>query len=356
MAMNLDDLTLIQSLDKSDFLGKIIGLADQLETGFRLGKQSAIRPHGEIWNILVAGSGAAVAGADCLLAYAEPLLTIPAVIWRESDLPAWAKGEHTLVVVLASSGESLDALRLVEQAGAVGCQTICMTVEGKVAAAARAMGAVAWIMPVDYTVRAGVALIFGQLYGLLERMGFLPEPGDDLTETLLAMREAQKPLQPEVVVARNPAKRLAGQMFGRWTMFFASDFLVPVARRWKNQLNQMAKSGGQFEFIPEADYNTLAGLDHPAAIQRSLFTIFLRGTQLRPRNLRRLDLTREICLQQGLNTDFVNARGKSRLAQLWTALLFADFTAYYLALANGVDPTPEEILDVMQDELDHLDG
>ena len=354
--MNLDDLASMQSLDRSDLLGKITGLAEQLEAGFRLGKQMPFHPQDEIWHILVAGSGAALAGADCLLAYAEPFLSIPAIIWRESDLPAWAKGEHTLVVVLASSGESLDAVRLVEQAGAAGCQTICLGVEGKAVAVARVMGGAAWIMPADYTPRTGVALSFGQLYGLLERMGLLPEPGDDLNETLDAMREAQISLLPEVIVARNPAKRLAGQMLGRWTMFFASDFLAPVARRWKNQLNQMAKSGGQFEFIPEADYNTLAGLDHPAAIQRSLFTIFLRGTQLRPRNLRRLDLTREVCLQQGLNTDFVTARGKSRLAQLWTALLFADFTAYYLAVANGVDPTPEEILGVMQDELDRLDG
>jgi glucose/mannose-6-phosphate isomerase len=194
--------------------------------------------------------------------------------------------------------------------------------------------------------------IFGLLYRLLERSALLPDPGDDLQETIQSMRHAREALLPEVAVTRNPAKRLAGQMLGRWVMFFASDYLAPVARRWKNQLNELAKSGGQFEFIPEADYNTLVGLDHPDSLQRSIFTIFLRGDQLRAQNLRRLDLTREICLQQGLNTDFVNARGVSRLAQMWTTLLFGDYTAFYLSIANGVDPTPEILLDVLQDELD----
>jgi len=35
--------------------------------------------------------------------------------------------------------------------------------------------------------------------------------------------------------------------------------LAPVARRWKGQLNELAKAARNFEFLPEADHNTLAG-------------------------------------------------------------------------------------------------
>jgi glucose/mannose-6-phosphate isomerase len=76
--------------------------------------------------------------------------------------------------------------------------------------------------------------------------------------------------------------------------------------------------------------------------------LFLRAPDLEPRNLRRLDLTREFAMQQGLNTDFIDARGHSRYARLWTSLLFADYTAYYLAMAYGVDPSMTAALDYFQ--------
>jgi len=52
-----------------------------------------------------------------------------------------------------------------------------------------------------------------------------------------------------------------------------------------------------------------------------------------------------------LNTDFVDARGKSTLAQMWTLILFGDYMAYYLAMGYGVDPTPVEALVRFKEEM-----
>jgi glucose/mannose-6-phosphate isomerase len=45
-----------------------------------------------------------------------------------------------------------------------------------------------------------------------------------------------------------------------------------------------------------------------------------------------------------MNADAVDAQGVSLLAHLWTLIIFGDYTAYYLAMAYGVDPTPVEAL------------
>jgi hypothetical protein len=42
---------------------------------------------------------------------------------------------------------------------------------------------------------------------------------------------------------------------------------------------------------------------------------------------------------EGLNTDYVDARGNTPLAHMWTLILFGDYMAYYLAMGYGVDPT-----------------
>ena len=74
------------------------------------------------------------------------------------------------------------------------------------------------------------------------------------------------------------------------------------------------------------------------------FSLFLRAPSDHPRNRKRIDLTKEAFMLEGLNTDFLDARGNSPLAHMWTMILFGDYMAYYLAMAYGVDPTPIQAL------------
>jgi glucose/mannose-6-phosphate isomerase len=120
--------------------------------------------------------------------------------------------------------------------------------------------------------------------------------------------------------------------------------LEPVARRWKTQINEIAKAWAQFEALPEADHNTLEGVANPTENLAQVMALFLRAPSYHPRNQLRTDQTKTIMMLEGLNTDFIDAGGDSRLAHQWTALHFGDYTAYYLAMAYGVDPTPVEHL------------
>ncbi len=54
---------------------------------------------------------------------------------------------------------------------------------------------------------------------------------------------------------------------------------------------------------------------------------------------------------QGFTTDSVEAQGKTPLAQMLTCLHFGDYISYYLAMANGADPTPIEPIDHLKAQL-----
>jgi glucose/mannose-6-phosphate isomerase len=159
------------------------------------------------------------------------------------------------------------------------------------------------------------------------------------------MKKQQEDLQPDVPMVQNPAKRLAGQLAGRWVNVYGSGVLAPVARRWKGQINEIAKAGAGFELLPEADHNALAGLHNPADMQSHTMTLFLRAPSDHPRNQLRSKLTREGFSQEGLNTDVYEAQGISTMAHIWTALHFGDYLAYYLAMSYGTDPTPVDKLE-----------
>jgi glucose/mannose-6-phosphate isomerase len=259
--------------------------------------------------------------------------------------------EHTLVIASSHSGDTEETLSGYQQALERGCHTLAITTGGKLARLAQEAQQALWLFEHKGQPRAAVGFSFALLLAALVKMGFLPDPSDEIQEAIQVMRQQQEQIQIEVPAARNPAKRLAGQLVGRWVSVFGSSLLSPVARRWKGQISELAKAWAQFEFLPEANHNTLAGILNPEDLFSRSITIFLQCSSDHPRNLLRSDLTRQAFLMEGLNSDVFHAKGETPMAQLWTTLHFGDYTAYYLAMAYEVDPTPVEAIENFKREM-----
>jgi glucose/mannose-6-phosphate isomerase len=295
--------------------------------------------------------GGSAIGADLVATYVAPSCTLPVIVHRDYDLPNWAQGPETLMIASSHSGNTEETLSSFQRALTKGCRILAITTGGKLEEDARAAGVPVWKFEHAGQPRAAVGFSFGLQLAALFRMGFIPDPGFDIQQAVGAMITQQENLRMGIPVKQNLAKRLAGQLHGRIVAVFASDFLAPVARRWKGQLSEVAKSWSQFEFLPEADHNTMAGLLNPEKALEQMIMIFLRATSDHPRNTLRLDLTRKGFMQAGLNTDFVDARGEAPLANMWTTLHMGDYTAYYLAMSYGVDPTPVEAIEGLKAEM-----
>lgn len=338
--MNLDDTASFSRIDPQNMLGHIDGLPDQLGSAWELGHQHPLPAWKDIRCVLVAGMGGSAIGGDLLAAYVVSLCPVPVIVHRDYDLPGWAKGPHTLVIASSHSGDTEETLSSYERAGENQCLRLAITTGGKLAQAASRDGVPAWTFVHHGQPRAAVGFSFGLLLAAFDRLGLVPDPSRDLAGALVAMRTQQKTLMAEVPVVHNPAKRMAGQLFGRWVVVMGSGMLAPIARRWKSQVNELAKAWAQFDYVPEADHNTTAGIAFPEEQLSRMMALFLRAPADHPRNRQRLDLTRRIFMMEGINTDFYDAQGDTPLAHMWTALHFGDYQAYYLAMAYGSDPTP----------------
>ncbi len=349
--MNLDDLSAFRAIDRQNLISQINDLPDQLASAYQLGQEAPLPDLDAIQGVAICGMGASVIAAEILAAYAAPNLSVPLAIVRDYDLPGWCRGPHTLVIAVSHSGNTEETLSIFEQALERGCQALVLTTGGKLAEAAGRYAVALWRFPPAQIPRLACGYFFGLLHSLFGRLGLLPDPQPELADLLQALRGIQASLRPEVSVVHNPAKRMAGQMLGRPVIVFGADFLAPLAKVWKNQINGMAHAMAISDAIPEADHNTLAGLEGPAVLLPHLFAIFLESPENHPRNLQRLQLTRQVYLQQGINTDVIQARGKTRLAGIWTSILFADYCTYYLAMAYGVDPSTATMLNDFKAEL-----
>jgi glucose/mannose-6-phosphate isomerase len=151
---------------------------------------------------------------------------------------------------------------------------------------------------------------------------------------------------------KNPAKRLAGQLIDRIPVIWGAGLLAPVARRWKTQLNENAKTCAHFEIMPELNHNTVVGVMFPDDMLRHVAVVQLTAPEYQhPRVALRFDLTRELLLQEAIAVDVVQARGASPLAQQMTAIQYGDYVSYYLAMAYGVDPTPIPPIEMLKERL-----
>jgi glucose/mannose-6-phosphate isomerase len=349
--MNLDDQERIKALDHSDMIGQIRGLPDQLQQAWQLGMELPLQHFEGLRQVIVAGMGGSAIGADLVAGFAACTSHVPVLVHRDYELPSWARGPETLVIASSHSGNTEETISAYKAACDRGCRVLCISTDGRLGGLAEANGTPVWRYVHQGQPRAAVGYSFGLLLAALVRQGLLPDPQSDLLEAVAVMKAQQQTLGPEVGVARNPAKRLAGQLFGRWVSVLASGILAPVARRWKGQISELAKAWAQFEFLPEADHNTLAGVVNPVDVITRTMTIFLRAPSDHPRNSLRATLTQEGFMIAGLNTDSVEARGKTPLAHIWSCLHFGDYVAYYLAIAYGIDPTPVDALEALKQAL-----
>jgi glucose/mannose-6-phosphate isomerase len=343
--MNLDDLDRFKQLDTLNMLGEIDDLPDQLDFAYQLGLKHELPDWKDFKQIVIAGMGGSAIGADLLASYSAALAPLPVSVHRDYGLPLFARGAETLVICSSHSGDTEETLDAFEAARKAECRVIVVSTGGELAKRAEANNIPVWTFNHIGQPRAAVGYSFGLLLAMFQRLGLIPDPKDGLDDAVASMKGLQKHLKADVPAVSNPAKRYAGQLMGRWVTIMGSGLLTAVARRWKGQINEVAKAGANFEFLPEADHNTLAGTMNPEEVLNPhTMTLFLRAPSDHPRNRLRSDLTRKAFMLEGMNTDHVDGKGNTPLAHMWTLILFGDYVAYYLAMGYGVDPTPIQAL------------
>ena len=342
--MNLDDLDLFKKIDTQNMLTQIDGLPDQLQSAWELGQTLPLPDFADIQNIVISAMGDSAISAELVTASVSSSIRLPVIVHRGYGLPAFASGPQTLVICISHSGNSEEVLDVFEAAQKNKCSLFVISTGGELIKRAAEINIPAWKFDGNGVVdTAAIAYPFALLLSLFTRLGFIPDPANDVTEAVAMMKRSQQHIVADMIAAKNPAKRYAGQLVGRWITFVGTENLAPVARRWKAQINQLAKAGANFEIVPEATHNTLIATINPTpTLNAHTMTLFMRAPSDHPRNRLRSDLMRQAFMLEGLNTDVIDARGESIIAHLWTLIIFGDYMAYYLAMAYGADPSEED--------------
>jgi len=139
----------------------------------------------------------------------------------------------------------------------------------------------------------------------------------------------------------NTARRLVKRFIDKLAILYVdSSTFVPVANRWRCQLNENAKVLAHFNVIPEMNHNEIVGIGRPEKISADMLLVFLNDPDAHPRNRLRHRLLKVLVKKHFASVIEVKPRGSNRLEHMFWTIMLGDFISYYLALATGIDPMP----------------
>jgi glucose/mannose-6-phosphate isomerase len=206
---------------------------------------------------------------------------------------------------------------------------------------------------IDYKSPPRAALAWGlmPLLSFLRRLGLAQVSEEKVKALSVFLRQLNARYSDFVPERVNLAKQLARQMHKQFVVIYGGGFLGPVAFRWKTQINENSKNWAFTEILSEANHNAVNGYEWPEGIRRHGAAVILNSPLLHERLALRNLITGEILARQHVRHETVTAEGTDILTQMMSLVLLGDWVSYYLALLNGVDPTPVDVISYLKKRL-----
>ncbi len=296
-----------------------------------------------IMSVVVLGMGGSGVAGDLLQAIAGPLLPVPVTVVKGYAPPAFV-GPSTLVFAVSFSGNTEETVEAATAASEAGASMVAVTQGGRLAELARDRNAP--VVPVPETIpqpRAGIGAVAIPPLVVLEDIGLLPGARSWIAEAVDQLRRRRDSFGASDCPARGLARRI-----GRTIplIYGGGPLGATAAARWKNQVNENAKSPAFWNTYPELCHNELAGWGQQGDLTRQILTLVeLRHDFEHPQVRRRAGVVDEVLDEVVASIVEVRAEGRGPLAQLLDLVLLGDFVSLELATQEGLDPGPVPILD-----------
>jgi glucose/mannose-6-phosphate isomerase len=316
----------------------VLGIPDQLRDALWRIESARLEPAAAA-GVIVCGMGGSAIGADLAAAALGDRLTRPLIAVRGYGLPSWATPEWT-VLCSSYSGNTEETLACFEAAEALGARRIVASTGGALVEGAREASLPVIGLPGIFQPRAAVAYMFTIVAEVAALAGAAPRVHTEIDAAAAFLESEAEALQAR-------AAEIAAQLEGTYPVVYGADLTVPVARRWKCQVNENAKLPCFYSELPEADHNELCGWDVPDG----LAAVFLEDSDQHPRVRRRFDLTAEAVAGKGATAVRVETVGQTRVARLLWATMLGDLVSLELAKARGVDPLPVEAIERFKESM-----
>jgi glucose/mannose-6-phosphate isomerase len=303
-----------------------------------------------VQNIVITGMGGSALGGDLVRSYLQDELRLPVVVSRNYTLPTFVN-EHTLVIAASYSGNTEETLASYHEAVRKKTQVYCITSGGELEQIALEHGHFLVKVPTGYVSRAAVGLSFVPMVEGLMRFGLVESKMPDIYETIAYLKDNSS-RYTDYSDKNNLAVQIAKKSYQRLPIIYTNTERTDVVgTRWRSQFCENAKILAYHSVLPEMNYNELVGWKAYKDILQNTHVIFLRDRDDHARTQFRMNLTKRVAAEHASHISEVYTEGNSLMTRIFSLMLLGDWTSYYLAILNGIDPSPVDVIEDLKDEL-----
>jgi glucose/mannose-6-phosphate isomerase len=345
---DLDIVENIKSIDKSNMMNILVNFAEQYRDTVTL-KFEIPESYKQVKNIVIAGMGGSAIGGDLIRSLFSENCPIPIIINRDYDIPGFVD-ESTLFIAASYSGNTEETLSAFDKALKKKAKAIAISCGGSLQEKAEKAGIPHFeVKRKDLQPRCAFGYIFTPMVFFLSKLGFIPDQSRNLEEASEIISKSALELSPEVSAKANLAKQLALALYDRLPIIYApQSYFDVVAMRWKGQINENSKAMAFYNVIPEMNHNEIVGWGIPLDIAGKRTIIILTNEDESERMSKRIEVTSYLIANTDGQVKKVESMGESPLAKALYLIYLGDFTSYYLAILNGVDPTPVDRIGLLK--------
>lgn len=344
----LDDDNVIQQRDPSGALDVAAAQYEQASYGVVVANPE--NDGRDITRVVVAGMGGSALAASLVKSWLKSEMAVPFEVVRSYDLPAYVD-DHTLVIASSYSGNTEETLSGLDQARAKHAQLAIISAGGVLKERADADSIAHVDLPAHLQPRMAVIYNLRALVELLAHFGVVGTACfDDIATTASWLGEQSRQWGADVTVDKNYAKQLALLSVGKTPVFYGGSLMSPVAYKWKISWNENAKNVAFWNEYPEFNHNEFIGwTSHPVEKPFAIFDLVSYFEH--PQILKRFKVSDRLLSGQRPKAHVINLQGTTPIAHMLWASILADFVSIYVAILNGVDPTPVPIIEKLKKEL-----
>jgi glucose/mannose-6-phosphate isomerase len=349
---NLDNPADVRKIDQKGMYDLIHNFPLQLTEGAHLGLIADLNLENFAPDsITLAGMGGSAIGGDLARSYLASELKIPFWVCRNYNLPEFVN-EKSLVFVSSYSGNTEETLSAYQEAKRRKAKIIAITSGGKLLEESKNFNYPFILLPKGFPPRAALGYSFTPILVTLSRSGLVSDKMEELEKASKFLEENRNEYSLERKTGENPAKTLAVNLFQKIPIIYSStDYFDAVGYRWKGQLCENSKILAFNNYFPEFNHNELVGWKVLEHIRDRVVVIILQDKEDHPRIQRRMQIVKEIIEKEKVKVIEIKSEGENLLCRIFSLIQLGDFTSFYLAILNQVDPTPVKVIDLLKNKL-----
>jgi glucose/mannose-6-phosphate isomerase len=136
-------------------------------------------------------------------------------------------------------------------------------------------------------------------------------------------------------------RELAQKIKNKIPVIYASEKNQAIAYIWKIKFNETSKIPSFYNVFPELNHNEMTGFDVKEAtknLSQNFIFLILFDKEDHPKIQKRMKILKNLYEERNLKVEVLKLEGQNRFHKIFSSLVLADWTSFYLAKEYQVEP------------------